>query len=269
MKKVILLSILFQLFGVKAGAQQQMVIKTSNYTDNDTVNYYLPDGFSIKEKYPAVILLHGYGGNYKQWGNICDLQSFANEFGMILICPDGYKESWYIDSPIKKNLKYATFFKDDLLPNIKKRLPVDTTSMFITGLSMGGHGALYLFLQNHTEFRAVGSISGVLDLRYSSVANTSLAKLIGAKTKQNSNWEKYSVIHHLDILKDSGKPIIVNCGAQDFLIEINRKFAKQCSQSGIEIVYTESPGKHEREYWKRVLPEQLRFFRRFINKNIN
>lgn len=269
MKKFSLLLTASILLAQIAAAQKQLVVSTKNWPASDTVNYYLPTDFSIKEKYPAVILLHGYGGSHKQWGNICDLQKMADDYQMALICPDGFKESWYIDSPIKKEQRYATFFREDFLPAIKGRLPIDTASLFITGLSMGGHGALYLFLQNHAEFRAAGSISGVLDLRMSSVANTSLAKIIGPKTKQNSNWEKYSVIHSVDTFKLAMKPVIVNCGAQDFLIEVNRKFSRKCNDLGISIVYSESPGKHEREYWKRTLPEQLRYFRQFVGKPLS
>jgi S-formylglutathione hydrolase FrmB len=217
------------------------------------------------KKYPAVILLHGYGGSYRQWGNISNLQKLSDEFQMILICPDGFKESWYIDSPIRPGLKYASFFREDFLPEVFKQLPADSSSLFITGLSMGGHGALYLFSENPEIFRAAGSISGVMDLRSSSVTK-SLTKVLGVKSDSNSNWDDFSAVNRIEKFKAAAKPLIVNCGSQDFLIDANRRFAKKCTDGEIRIFFMESPGKHNRDYWRVLLPEQLRFFRQFAVK---
>ena len=131
---------------------------------------------------------------------------------------------------------------------------------------MGGHGALRLYMENPDLFRAAGSMSGVMDLTASSVT-ASIAKHLGKKSADNKNWRLYSNLYNIDRLKAAGKPIIVNCGAQDFLIEANRKFAKACADAGVDIVYTESPGKHERSYWAMTLPDQLRFFNKFVNKH--
>ncbi|MBQ3688371.1 MAG: prolyl oligopeptidase family serine peptidase [Bacteroidales bacterium] len=269
MKKKLLIVLGLMIFASQVFSQKQLIVETENYPLGcDTVNYYLPENYSSFKKYPAVILLHGYDGSFRQWGNICNLQKLSNEFSMILICPDGFKESWYLDSPIRPSLRYASFFREDLLPKLKQNLPLDSTALFITGLSMGGHGALYLFCLNHKEFKAAGSISGVLDLKASSVS-FSIAKVLGVKNKTNTNWDKYSVINMTDSLKNAGKPLIVNCGSQDFLIGVNRKFAQKCEQEKIKIVFTESPGKHNRDYWRALLPEQLRYFRQFVKKDTN
>lgn len=266
-KKIILLYIFIFVVVVCYG-QRFMVISGENYPKADTVQYYLPDNINDTSLYPSVILLHGYGGSYRQWSSICKMQQLSNEFGMILICLDGFKDSFYIDSPLKSDEKFATFFRESLIPELKKSLPLDTKMMFISGLSMGGHGALYLMLQNPGVFRAAGSMSGVVDLKASSVAKTCLVKHLGSKTSDNKNWELYSCVGNINRIKEAGCPIIVNCGAQDFLIEANRKFARKCADAGIDIVYMESPGKHERSYWQSMLPEQLRFFRKFINKTL-
>ena len=250
-------------------AQRQFVVKTENYIPQfDTVNYYLPSSNDSLKKIPAVILLHGYDGSFRQWGRICDLQKLSDEFQMILICPDGFKESWYINSPIRPRLRYSDFFFEDFLPQVFKTLPVDTASLFITGLSMGGHGALHLFSLKPEKFRAAGSISGVVDLRSSSVTN-SLTKVLGVKNKTNENWDIFSAINNIEKLKAAGKPLIINCGSQDFLIGVNRTFAKKCTEESIKIFYMESPGKHNKEYWNLLLPEQLRFFRQFVGKETN
>ena len=247
-----------------AFCQRQFVVKTRNYIPQyDTVHCYLPSDSASEKKFAAVVLLHGYDGNFRQWGKICNLQKLADEFQMVLICPDGFKESWYINSPVRTDMKYADFFCGEFLPEMLQKLPVDTASLFITGLSMGGHGALHLFSLTPEKFRAAGSISGVLDLRSSSVSK-SLAKVLGAKTSANKNWDSFSAVNRIEKFKAAGKPLIVSCGAQDFLINSNRQFAKKCAAENVNVFYTESPGKHNRDFWRLMLPEQLRFFRQFV-----
>ncbi len=248
-------------------AQNFMVLRGDSYPKADTVQYYVPAAAAGGARCPLVVLLHGYGGSYRQWPSIADLKYYSDEFGFIIACPDGFKDSWYIDSPLKKGERYAAFFRETIFPALRDSLPVDTSQVFISGLSMGGHGALRLFMENPEFFRAAGSMSGVMDLAASSVANTSLARHLGKKSPDNVNWRVCSNMYNIDRLKSAGKPIIVNCGSQDFLIDVNRKFARLCSQEGIDIVYMESPGKHERSYWALMLPEQLRFFKKFVNNS--
>jgi len=247
-------------------AQKRMVLRGSSYPKADTVQYYVPSSLQNGERCPAVVLLHGYGGSFRQWASIANLQYYSDEYHFVIVCPDGFKESWYIDSPLKKGENYGTFFRETIMPGICDSLPVDTSMMFISGLSMGGHGALRLFMDNPQLFRAAGSMSGVMDLTTSSVT-ASIAKHLGKKSADNKNWQKFSSCYNIDRLKAIGKPIIVNCGAQDFLIDANRIFVKACAQEGVDVVYTESPGKHDKSYWAMVLPDQLRFFKKFVNKH--
>lgn len=245
-------------------AQESFVVKTHYYPKNDTVWLFKPTTYNLDSlKYPAVVLLHGYGGSFRQWSSISDLQHYADMYKMLIFCPDGFYESWYIDSPIDSTSKYESFFREDFLPTIFNNYNIDSNCVFITGLSMGGHGALYLFMKNHEIFRAAGSISGVLDLRFSSVANKSLTKILGPKIPDNQNWEKYSLHYNIVTLKEINKPLIVDCGKQDFLIKVNRRFATKCKNLGLNIVYSESDGKHDRDYWKRMLPNHLMYFHQF------
>ncbi|MBP5369671.1 MAG: prolyl oligopeptidase family serine peptidase [Bacteroidales bacterium] len=269
MNKLLKISFLIiaMMFCIAAQGQHYYVVNSRGVMPNDTVMAFVPKDYSVEcgRQFPAVILLNGFGGNYRQWSRVADLQLYADEYGMILICPDGFADSWYIDSPIDSTARYATFFREEILPSMFKHFNIDSCNLFITGLSMGGHGALTLFMQNSDRFRAAGSMSGVMHLRSSSVSG-SIAKLIGPKTQANTNWETYSVLYNTEKLAASGKPIIVNCGSEDYLVKVNRQLAAKCKEQNINIVYSESPGKHERDYWKRTLPGQLMYFRQFVNK---
>jgi len=262
--KKLLLSLLI-LVGLDAAAQRLVVATSPDYPKADTIMCYVPETADESALLPTVIALHGFGGGSWQWPSICDLQMLANNYGMVIACPDGFGDSWYIDSPRGDN-KYTEFFANAILPAIERELPVDTSMLFITGLSMGGHGALHLALCCKGRFRAAGSMSGVLDLRKSSLVKTSLGKILGPISATNGNWARFSIIDRVQEIKDCGMPIIISCGAQDYLVGCNREFAKKCSTLKVNAVYTESPGKHERDYWRIQLPEHIRFFKKFTNK---
>jgi len=242
--------------------QGLFVLKTQLLENPDTVAFYLPKGYSPAEKknYPLVFMLHGYGGNYKQMGQMLNLQNIANSYGFIIVCPDGQTDSWYFDSPRQRNSEYESFFFQDLLPYIKNEFHVDTNAIFITGLSMGGHGAMYLFLRHSRKFAAAGSSSGVLDLNASSLKYSSLSNRLGEYNQQKERFDGYSAINLLDSIKFTDKPIIFDCGNGDHLYEANKDFKDACDSLHVNAFYFSSPGRHNRAYWRESLPLHFRFF---------
>ncbi|MEM6380179.1 MAG: alpha/beta hydrolase-fold protein, partial [Bacteroidota bacterium] len=119
-------------------------------------------------RFPTVYLLHGYSGRHTSWvDQVPELTAWADLFELIIVLPDGDYNSWYLDSPIKEQHQFATFTGLEL-PNFidqNFRTIAQREARAITGLSMGGHGAMYLATQYPDQFGAVGSMSGGLDLR--------------------------------------------------------------------------------------------------------
>ena len=116
---------------------------------------------------PVIYLLHGYGGNAKTWiGVKPDLPQIADEKGIIFVCPDG-KNSWYWDSPKDPSYRYETFVSSELVKYIDGHYKTiaDRKGRAITGLSMGGHGAMWNAIRHKDTFGAGGSTSGGVDIR--------------------------------------------------------------------------------------------------------
>ncbi len=263
MKKIKIFLLSFFLFGsVFSYAQGLFVLKTKLLEKPDTIAFYLPKGYTpaAKKNYPLVILLHGYGGNYKQIGQFLNLQQIADNYGFIIACPDGQKDSWYFDSPIQRNSEYETFFFQDLLPYFKHEFHIDSNAIFITGLSMGGHGAMYLYLRHSNVFAAAGSTSGVLDLNASSLKYTSLSNRLGEYKQQQKRFDSYSAINLLDSIRFTDKPLIFDCGNRDHLYQANKKFKNACDSLHVNAFYFSFPGRHNRAYWRESLPLHFRFF---------
>lgn len=85
---------------------------------------------------------------------------------VIVVCPDG-ENSWYWDSPKDPSSRFETFVARELIDYVDAHYPTrgDRSGRAITGLSMGGHGGLWLSFRHKDTFGAGGSTSGGVDIR--------------------------------------------------------------------------------------------------------
>ncbi len=247
-----------------AFAQETIVYKTKNLAKPDTTWVFKPQNYREKEKLPVLFLLHGYSGNYKQWHGIMDAQKYANEYGFIIVCPDGLFSSWYLNSPVKSDMQFESFFFDELFPDIKSKYKVDTNNVFISGLSMGGHGALYLFLKREALFKSAGSTSGGTKLS-DGFGKYGLGPILGNPPADSDLWQKYSVTSMIDQLKGNKKPFIFDCGSDDFFYQANNELKQKCDRLKLNATYISQPGAHNKAYWAKSIKQQFEFFKTLTN----
>ena len=227
----------------------------------------VPDNYKkAKKHFPVVYLLHGYSGNYAQWPERAPhLKDKSDELQMIFVCPDGGFSSWYLDSPVDSSIRYETFTSRELISYIDAHYKTlaDRQHRAITGLSMGGHGGLYLGIRHKDLFGAAGSTSGGVDFR-PFPNNWDLAKRLGDTVCCKQNWDDNVVINQLDKLKNGDLKLIVDCGVDDFFITVNRALHRQLLNRRIAHDYIERPGGHTSEYWNNSIDYQLLFFKKFF-----
>lgn len=149
-KKKLLLIALFLVWVAPSFAAKvdTLLIKSPSMNKDVQVVVVTPDAALGKKAVvcPAIYLLHGYGGNAKTWIGIKpNLPQIADEKGIIFVCPDG-KNSWYWDSPLNPSYRYETFISSELVKYIDEHYKTiaDRKGRAITGLSMGGHGAMWM-----------------------------------------------------------------------------------------------------------------------------
>lgn len=228
-----------------------------------------PDIYKFKiTKFPVVYLLHGYDGKFSNWiVRAPELKDYADQYETLIVCPEGAISSWYLDSPVDSAYRYETHIANEVVSYIDqhyKSLP-DKNYRAITGLSMGGHGALFLALRHPEVFGAAGSMSGCLDLgelknRYD------VSKRIGDTIRYAKEWREFSVINLLDKSVNTPVRIIMDCGINDVFIEVNRLVHQKMLRLKIAHIYTEKPGGHSWNYWRESLPYHFTFFERFFKK---
>lgn len=229
-----------------------------------------PDSYKIKnKKFPVVYLLHGYDGWYSNWIiQVPELKDYTDTYQTIIVCPDGAISSWYFDSPVDTAYRYETYITTEVVGYVDKNFKTvaDKKHRAITGLSMGGHGALFLGLRHPDIFGAAGSMSGGVDLNESK-NRYDISKRIGDTMTHAREWHDLSVINLIEKYTNTTLKIIFDCGNRDIFIDGNRRLHQKMLQLKIEHEYIERPGEHNWDYWRNSIPYQLLFFRNFFNKN--
>ncbi len=224
-----------------------------------------PDNYASAKELPVVYLLHGYSGNYADWiSRAKGFEKAADQYQLIIVCPDG-NNSWYWDSPIDPRYKYETYVSKELVEWIDSKYKTikNPKGRAITGLSMGGHGALYLAFRHQDVFGAAGSMSGGVDIR-PFPNNWDMAARLGKYAEHPDNWEKNTVINLLHLLTPNSLSLIIDCGTDDFFFKVNENLHQQLLQRNIPHDYITRPGAHNWPYWSNAIGYQLLFMNNFF-----
>lgn len=214
---------------------------------------------------PVVYLLHGYTGWYSNWLlRVPKLKDYADQYQLLIICPDG-NNSWYFDSPIDPTIKFETYISKEVPDYIESHYPVikNRTGRAITGLSMGGHGGLFLGFRHTDFYGACGSMSGGVDIRPFK-KRWDMNKILGDTLSHWNNWEEYSVINVIEKPLKEPLAVIFDCGIDDFFYTVNRNLHEKMLQLKIKHDYIERPGVHDWNYWSNSIQFQLLFFSNYF-----
>ena len=207
---------------------------------------YTPPGYSKKKKYPVLYLLHGIGGDEKEWLNgghpeiiLDNLYAQGKVEPMIIVMPNGRAMK---DDRATGNIfdsgkvaAFATFEKDllnDLIPYIEKNYPVytDKEHRAIAGLSMGGGQSLNFGLGNLDKFAWIGA--------FSAAPNT--------KTPEQ-------LVPDADKARQQIKLLWISCGDADGLISFSKRTHDYLVQHNVPHIFYIEPGVHDFKVWKNSL----------------
>lgn len=216
----------------------------------------------------TIYLLHGYSGNAKSWIGIKpDLPEIADRYNVFFVCPNG-QNSWYWDSPKDPSFRYETFVSGELVDYIDTHYPTQKNreGRAVTGLSMGGHGALWLAFRHPDVFGAAGSTSGGVDIR-PFPQNWEMSKQLGDYEQNKAIWDSHTVINQVERIRNDQLALIIDCGYQDFFFEVNNNFHQKLLDHKINHDYLTRPGGHNSEYWNNSIDYQILFFVKYFDRN--
>jgi S-formylglutathione hydrolase FrmB len=228
-----------------------------------------PDNYIKTTNYPVLYLLHGFSGNYADWINkVPKIKLLADQYHFLIVCPDGGPASWYLDSPVNTEWHYETYLSSELITWVDQHYSTvrNRSGRAITGLSMGGHGALLVALKHQEVFGAVGSMSGGVDLR-PFPQQWELETVLGKYSQYPERWDQNSVINLTYLLTPGSLAITFDCGNSDFFFTVNKNLHEKLLERNIPHDFTIRPGGHTWDYWENSIYYQALFFSRFFDRS--
>lgn len=232
--------------GIPRGKIDTVIYISKTVGTNRRAIIYTPPSYSKSKKYPVLYLLHGIGGDEKEWLNggkpqvILD-NLYANNLiePMIVVMPNG--RAMKDDRATGNNMAsdrvqaFATFEKDllnDLIPFIEKKYPVikDREHRAVAGLSMGGGQSLNFGLGNLDRFAWIGGFSSAPNTRPPEQLLPSPADAI---KKLKLLW--------------------ISCGDNDGLITYSQRTHDYLEANNVPHIFYIEPGVHDFKVWKNDL----------------
>jgi putative tributyrin esterase len=283
-----LLFVLLVFFSFAARAQSRTDCSAVNSRILKQAVHYcvqLPPDYDAKDspqrRYPVLYFLHGLGQNEQTlfrtggWSVIEDLRRQHKIDDFLVVAPEG-KRSFYINSP-GDSLRYSDFFLQEFIPAIESRYRVrpGRKGRAITGVSMGGYGALRFAFAHPELFSAVSAQSPALitqtpqELSAAGHSGTPLGRVIGpafGEPIDARHWQQNSVFA-LARKSQSGLrslAIYFNCGQQDdFGFEDGATaLHRQLQAEGVRHEYHSYPGDHSLTYFLSHMSEVMEFHSR-------
>ncbi len=248
-----------QLLEKQAPAGFDIILENIPHGAIDTVSYssvtvgtnrkalvYTPPGYKKNKKYPVLYLLHGIGGDEKEWFNngqpqiiLDNLYAQKKLSSMIVVLPNGRamkddRAVGNIYGPDKVQA-FANFERDlltDLIPFIEKHYNVytDRENRAIAGLSMGGGQSLNFGLGNLDKFAWVGG--------FSSAPNTRKPEDLLPNTEE---------------ARGKLKLLWISCGDSDNLMQVSSRTHNYLQQNKVPHIFHVETGGHDFKVWKNDL----------------
>ena len=229
--------------GIDCGTIVETEYPSTTVGTTRKLTIYLPPNYNDTIQYPVLYLLHGIGGDHKEWmqgvPNVIMDNLYAKGLAqpMIIVMPNGRaipndQPEGNIYEPEK--LRGFEIFErdliDDLIPFIQSTYSTytDQAHRAIAGLSMGGGQSLNFGLSNLDQFAYVGG--------FSSAPNTKMPE---------------QLIPDIEAMKNANKLLWMVCGSDDNLMFSTARLKAFCDKNDIPCTCIEYPeGKHDFVVWK-------------------
>lgn len=275
------------MVSVPARAQSRIDCNASNSRIlKRTVHYcvYLPAGYDSlpptgpPRKYPVLYFLHGLGDNEQTlfnsggWTLLDDLRKRGKIGEFLIAAPEGGR-TFYINSADGRVL-YGDFFLQEFIPLIeaKYRIAKGRNYRAISGISMGGYGALRFAFGHPETFSAVSAQSAALitespqELDTAAHSGAPMGKLLAtvfgdpidvAHWKENSPF----ILARRNAAPLHKVAIYFNCGQDDHYGFEKGAAAlhEQLQKEGVAHEYRSYPGDHSLTYFLAHFAEVMEF----------
>lgn len=189
-----------------------------------------------EKKFPLMICLNGFGDNDRAWQNYTHIDELCEKNGVAAVFINGQNKFYLNQGPIDN---YYDLVEEDILDflygnftNLSKEAP-----LIITGISMGGYGALYHYINNPDKYDYCFALSPA--------------------TKPDMLDEEVYGLRN-NFLKVKGKKLncYISVGEKDFIIEASRRLNEYLKENEIDATYKFIPNfDHSWSLWREEIVE--------------
>ena len=201
---------------------------------------YIKNKLNNNIKYPVLYWLSGLTCNEDNFMQKSGIQQIASRLGVIIVAPDtsprgdnipddpdknydfGLGAGFYINatqSPWSENYHMYSYIVEELPEIINNNFNVSDTN-FISGHSMGGHGALVIGLNNPDKYKSISVFSPICNPINCPWGIKAFSNYLG---DNKATWEKYDTIKLLETKyknkSDLKIPILIDQGESDEFLE--------------------------------------------------
>jgi S-formylglutathione hydrolase len=203
------------------------------------------------QRCPALMFLSGLTCTHDNFTTKAGAYKQAAKCGMIIIAPDtsprgddvpdddaydfGKGAGFYLDAtqePWAKHYKMESYIAEELPRFLAAEFPVIST-MGITGHSMGGHGALTLYMKYPKQFQSVSAFAPIVAPSQVPWGQKALTGYVGSDSPEWLKYDACELVGHTDI--DRTKMILIDQGTEDQFVEEQLKpelFKLACDDAG-------------------------------------
>ncbi len=242
-----------------------VTVKSPSLKGRGDICLYVPE--ECPQHTPVVLLLHGVYGSHWSWalgGGAHKTTARLIQHGaiqpIVLAMPsDGLwgDGSAYLPHAAQN---FERWIVDEVPVAVQEVVDAvtDTSKLFISGLSMGGFGALRLGGKYAARFAGIAAHSAI----------THFEQLEAFVEEPTASYQSQATDHSaLDaLLSQPLPPLRFDCGTEDPLLEYNRRLHKALQEAGVNHVYEEFAGGHEWPYWEKHIEDTLRFFNNCLTR---
>ena len=232
--------------------------------------------------FPILYFLHGLGDNEQffvhsgAWNLVEDMRDKGELKDFLIATPDA-RSTFYINARDGQE-RYEDFLVQEFLPYIEKhyRAAPGRANRAISGISMGGYGALHLAFRRPLLFSSVSAHSAALidklpNFLAGTVPNSPRSRVLGGvfgNPPDPSFWEQNSPIVMARTANLTALKIYFDCGDED-------DFGFDSGAAALDKVLTSRriphefhiyPGRHDATYFAERLPASMAFHSRFFPK---
>ena len=238
-----------------------------------------PDYHTSNRRYPVVYLLHGYTDDETGWIQFGEADRIVEEGirngtipPMIVVMPDA-GVTWYMND-YQNKVRYEDMFVTELIPHIDSIYRTRPKRDFraVSGLSMGGHGALLLAMHHPDLFGSCAALSAAVftdkdmvtmpDDRFNSVFGFLISGPVTGEARLTAHYKRNSPMILASSAPENDLKKVrwyLDCGDDDFLSAANAQLHITLLDRKIPHEYRVRDGAHTWPYWRTGLPDALNF----------